>query len=108
MNFILEKYINKTELKNVKGKELEYMLEKNKFNSLYGMSVTNNIRNNVIFDDTDGWKEDPLSNEEIIKLLEKQKDKPFLSFSYGVWVTAYARNNLLKNLIKQDTYVIYR
>ena len=108
MFFILEKYINKTELKNVKGKELEYMLEKNKFNALYGMSVTNNIRNNVIFDDTEGWKEDPLSNEEIIKLLEKQKDKPFLSFSYGVWITAYARNNLLKNLIKQDTYVIYR
>ena len=108
MFFILEKYINKTELKNVKGKELEYMLEKNKFNALYGMSVTNNIRNNVIFDDTDGWKEDPLSNDEIIKLLEKQKDKPFLSFSYGVWITAYARNNLLKNLIKQDTYVIYR
>lgn len=105
--FILEKYINKTTLKNVKGKELEYMLEKNKFNSLYGMSVTNNIRNNVVYDDLEGWIEKPLENEEIIKLLKKQKDKPFLSFSYGVWVTAYARNNLLRNLIKQDEYVVY-
>lgn len=35
MYFILDKYIKKTELKNVKGKELEYMLTKNKFNSLY-------------------------------------------------------------------------
>lgn len=35
MYFILEKYINKTELKDVKGKEIEYSLEKNKFNSLY-------------------------------------------------------------------------
>lgn len=107
MDFILEKYVKKTELKNVKGKELEYMLEKNKFNSLYGMSVTNNIRDNVIYDDKDGWQEIKLTNTEIIDLLFKEKDYPFLSFSYGVWVTAYARNNLLNNLIEHDEFVIY-
>lgn len=107
MHFILEKYISKTTLKNVKGKEIEYMLEKNKFNSLYGMSVTNNIRDLVVYNDIEGWKEIQLTNEEIEDALEKQKDHPFLSFSYGVWITAYARNNLLKNLIKQDKYVIY-
>ena len=84
------------------------MLTKNKFNSLYGMTVTNNIRDNVTFDNIYGWQEDNLSNEEIENLLQKEKDYPFLSFSYGVWVTAYARNNLLRNLIKQDKYVIYR
>lgn len=108
MYFILEKYIKKTELKNVAGCELEYMLTKNKFNSLYGMTVTNNIRDLVTFDNSYGWKEENLSNEEIEDLLQKEKDYPFLSFSYGVWVTAYARNNLLRNLIKQDKYVIYR
>lgn len=107
IKFILEKYINKTTLKNVKDKELEYMLEKNKFNSLYGMCVTNNIRNNVIYDNETGWAEKELQNDEILELLYKQKDRPFLSFSYGVWVTAYSRNNLLRNLIKQDEYVIY-
>lgn len=25
----------------------------------------------------------------------------------GVWITAYARNNLLRNVIKLDEYVIY-
>ena len=30
-----------------------------------------------------------------------------MSFSYGVWVTAYARRNLLENVLQLDDYVIY-
>ena len=44
VNFILDKYVLKTKLKNVEGKELEYAREKGAFNSLYGMTVTNTIR----------------------------------------------------------------
>ena len=36
INFVLDKYVAKTKLKNVEGKEVEYSKEKNKFNSLYG------------------------------------------------------------------------
>lgn len=107
IEFVLEKYVNKTEFKNVEGKEVEYMKEKNKFNSLYGMSVTNMIRDEVIFDNKEGWFEKPLTNTEIISALQNEKKKGFLSFAYGVWVTAYARSNLLKNVIKLDEYVIY-
>ena len=107
LEFILEKYINKTKFKNVEGKEVEYALEKAKFNSLYGMTVTNNIKDEVIFDNKEGWSEKVISNEKIQELLEKEKKLGFLSFSYGVWVTAYARYNLLSNLIKLDEYVIY-
>lgn len=107
IEFILQKYVNKTEYKNVAGKEVEYALEKAKFNSLYGMSVTNNIKDNVVFDNEEGWKEVPLINEEIKALLEKEQKAGFLSFSYGVWVTAWARYNLLSNLIKFDKNVIY-
>ena len=107
LEFILEKYINKTKFKNVEGKEVEYALEKAKFNSLYGMTVTNNIKDEVIFDNEEGWSEKVISNEKIQELLEKEKKLGFLSFSYGVWVTAYARYNLLSNLIKLDEYVIY-
>lgn len=107
LEFILEKYINKTKFKNVEGKEVEYALEKAKFNSLYGMTVTNNIKDEVIFDNKEGWSEKAISNEKIQELLEKEKKLGFLSFSYGVWVTAYARYNLLSNLIKLDEYVIY-
>ena len=107
IEFILEKYVNKTKYKNVEGKEVEYALEKAKFNSLYGMSVTNNIKDEVEFDNEKGWSEIPLHNETITRLLEKEKNDAFLSFSYGVWVTAWARFNLLSNLVKLDKYVIY-
>lgn len=108
INFILDKYIIKTTYKNVSGKELEYNLEKAKFNSLYGMTVTNNIKDDVIFDNDSGWLEIPQTNEKILESLEKEKKQGFLSFAWGVWVTSWARYNLLSNIIKLDEYVIYR
>ena len=107
IEFVLEKYVNKTKYKNVEGMEVEYSKEKNKFNSLYGMSVTNMIKDEVIYDNIMDWSEEELTNEEIEKKLEDEKKKAFLSFSYGVWVTAYARSNLLKNMIKLDKWTVY-
>lgn len=107
IDFILEKYVKKTEYKDVAGKEVEYALEKAKFNALYGMSVTNNIKDEVIFDNETGWKEVPLTNDEILNKLKYERKKGFLSFAWGVWVTAHARNNLLENVIKLDDNVIY-
>lgn len=108
IEFILNKYVGKTELKGVKDKEMEYGRIKGMYNSIYGMSVTNNIRDEVIYDDLTGlWEEIPLSNEDIIKKLESEKKKAFLSFAYGVWVTAYARDNLLRRVIANDDYVVY-
>ena len=106
IKFILEKYVVKTEFKGVEGKEVEYNLEKQKFNSLYGMSVTNMIKDEVKFDGSK-WYEEELTNEEIIKKLENEKKKAFLSFAYGVWVTAHARNNLLRRVIDLDKWVVY-
>lgn len=107
INFILDKYVIKTTYKGIPEKEIEYQREKGKFNSLYGMSVTNNIRDEVQFDNNTGWSETPISNEDIIKALKEEEKDAFLSFAYGVWVTAYARNNLLKNVMKLDEYVVY-
>lgn len=107
INFILEKYVNKTKFKNVKGKELDYVKEKNKFNSLYGMTVTNMIRDEVNFDNITGWSESELTDSLIFDKLLEEKEKAFLSFSWGVWVTAYARDNLLRRMILLDPYVIY-
>ena len=107
INFILEKYVNKTKFKNVKGKELDYVKEKNKFNSLYGMTVTNMIRDEVNFDNITGWSESELTDSLIFDKLLEEKEKAFLSFSWGVWVTAYARDNLLRRMIRLDPYVVY-
>lgn len=108
IEFILDKYVGKTELKGVEGMEMEYGRIKGMFNSIYGMSVTNNIRDEVKYYDNDGtWEEIPLTNEEIIEKLKSEKKKSFLSFAYGVWVTAYARDNLLRRVIANDDYVVY-
>lgn len=82
IEFILTKYEMKTQYKNVKEKEVEYAIEKAKFNSIYGMSVTNNIRDDVIFDNDLGWQEIPITNEKILEMLEKEKKNGFLSFSW--------------------------
>ena len=108
IEFILDKYVGKTELKGVEGREMEYGRIKGMYNSIYGMSVTNNIRDDVIYDDTTGtWEEVPLDNDTIIEKLKSEKKKAFLSFAYGVWVTAYARDNLLRRVIANDDYVVY-
>lgn len=108
LEFILDKYVLKTKLKGVEEAELEYQIEKGKFNSIYGMSVTNTIRDNVIYkDELEEWFEEELTNDEIVEKLAKEKKKSFLSFSWGVYVTAYARRNLLKRVIELDPYVIY-
>ena len=107
INFVLDKYVIKTTFKDVSDKYLEYQKEKNKFNALYGMSVTNNIRDEIIFDSKMGWSEIPLSDSDIIEKLQNERKQSFLSFSYGVWVTAHARNNLLRNIIKFDDYAVY-
>lgn len=108
IEFILDKYVGKTELKGVEGREMEYGRIKGMYNSIYGMSVTNNIRDNVIYDDSTGtWSEVPLDNDTIIEKLKSEKKKSFLSFAYGVWVTAYARDNLLRRVIANDDYVVY-
>ena len=107
INFVLEKYVNKTKFKGVKGKELEYALEKGKFNSIFGMTCTNMIRDEVSYSDAESWKETELTNTDIFDKLVKEKKKGFLSFAWGVWVTAYARDNLLRRVIQLDDHVIY-
>lgn len=107
INFILEKYVNKTKLKGVKERKVEYSKEKSLLNSIYGMCVTNTIRDDVFYDNDLGWEEKELSNEEIIERLLKDKKKGFLAFSTGVWCTSYARTNLEYNILKLDEYLLY-
>lgn len=107
IEFILEKYVEKTKLKNVAGKEYAYARSKALFNAIYGMCVTNTICANVTYDNDLGWDEKELTNEQILKKLYSEKKKAFLSFAWGVWCTAYARNNLIQNILKLDDHVAY-
>ncbi len=99
---ILHLYKMKTELKGVDGKECEYLHSKELLNSIYGMCVTSIVHNTVNFD----GKEWNTENGDIEKCLnEYNTDKNrFLFYQWGVWCTAYARNNLYTAIreCKQD------
>ena len=107
IEFILDKYVAKTELKDVEGKEVEYSKIKNLFNGIYGMTVTNMICDDVIFENEIGWREEPLDNDTIIEKLTKEKKKGFLNFAWGIFVTSLARDNLLRRVIENDYYCCY-
>ena len=111
IEFILKQYADKTTLKNVKNKEVEYLNSKQKFNALYGMAVTRNISMEYKIDKNGEWYNVPLSVDKINEKLKEQASfhdySYFMPFSWGVFCTAYARQALFSNIIKCDSDVCY-
>ena len=110
--YILELYANKTELKDVEGMEDLYMQSKQYINSMFGMCVTAIVQADVELVDGE-WHTKQLTKEVVEHRLEKLKSfnprekRYFLSYSWGCWVTAYARRNLWKCIEANDIDVIY-
>ena len=88
VNEIIKYYKNKTELKGVKGKELEYDLSKQLINACYGMMVQNPVKHTLIFQQVGEWEEDNIPDEE---LLAKSNRNAFLAYQWGIWCTSWAR-----------------
>lgn len=105
---ILKLYQDKTTLKGVEGKELEYLQSKEMLNSCYGMSVTDIVRDPVIY--TDHWLDksetDPVDVTAEIEKYNKSQGR-FLFYPWGVWVTAYARRNLFSGIIEFGEDYVY-
>lgn len=103
---LLDLYIQKTTLKGVEGKEVEYLVSKENLNSFYGMCVTAIDRLTQIYEDKQ-WKEpqEPVLSEVIDKYNNNQYR--FLSYLWGVWCTAYARQNLWTMIINCGDDYIY-
>lgn len=112
LKYILELYVNKTSLKDVPGREDLYLQSKQYINSLFGMMVTALIQADVEFDNGE-WNIKELTKEKVEKKLKKLSDwhdrerRYFLSYSWGCWVTAYARRNLWKCIESCDHDMIY-
>jgi hypothetical protein len=127
IRFILSLYGNKTKLKGFVSddpEEMEYIQKiyqssKANINGLFGMSVTSimsqttdytnhnwsivpeldpNNKNNL------GKTPEQMLNQFLIKKLDDSKDSYSTLFQYstGVWVTSYARRNLLYNTVLSD------
>lgn len=89
---LLKYYDLKTQLKDVTGKEYEYAKSKNRVNSSFGMLVTAIAHGEFLF--THGeWEE---VAPDIAKSLEKfyKSKNSFLSYQYGIYVTAQSRKRL--------------
>ena len=112
LQYILELYGNKTSLKDVPGKEDLYMQSKQYINSLFGMMVTALIQADVMYDGGE-WNIKHLTAADVQKKLNKLRDfhdknrRYFLSYSWGCWVTAYARRNLWECMESCDHDILY-
>ena len=93
---------NKSKLKNIKEKYYEYMKNKNKLNSIYGMCVTSPIQNEWLFKDGEFIENTENQIEKLEKFYKSRNN--FLSYQWGVYVSAYARMQLQKaiDLIGMD------
>lgn len=105
---ILKFYSDKTTLKGIAGQEDFYLVAKGMLNAIYGMMVTNPVNDEIIFDieADDIWS---FIRPPINEALNKVKNSPntFLCYQWGVWVTAWARYELLKAVYNINDDVIY-
>lgn len=102
-NLVIDLFKNKTELKGIEEKEVDYMKSKELINSLYGMCAQNPIRPEIIYNDG----EKPFIVEPVQDLheaMEKHNKKAFLSYAWGCWVTCWARYylKLMINIVGDD------
>lgn len=84
-------YARKTTLKGVDGQEVYYLKSKNKLNAIYGMMAQDPAKLLILYaggewlDQTDKTRRD---------VLEEGARRAFLTYAWGVWVTAWARLRL--------------
>lgn len=104
---VLHLYANKTTLKGVKGKEVEYLNSKEMLNSCYGMSVTNPLRDEFTYNGV--WDTSVLTSDKVSETLATYNESRnrFLFYVWGVFVTAYARRNLFTAIYECGNDYIY-
>ena len=103
---VIEFYQKKTTLKGVQGKEREYLLFKGMLNSLYGMTVTDFAKPEIIYSDSDEWTKELLNLNKCIDEYNNSKGR-FLYYPWGVVVTALARKNLWTGILELKNDYIY-
>lgn len=112
INYMLDMYQQKTLLKG-SDDVITYNNLKQFINALYGMFVTNNYKDEVIFDMYSDlmWQPVYLSLSDIDDKMQKdiKRKKVFLNYYWGIWVTAYGRKELWDMLTDYglDDYVAY-
>lgn len=106
VEFVLECYKYKNELKGVKGKEEEYQLRKEDLNSIYGCMVMNPIRSINEYDNEVGWEKIEIDTQ---KQFDEYVDDKYNwnIYIWGCYITCIARSRLLFPIVKkiQNDYI---
>ena len=109
IEYILTLYSNKTQYKDVPGMEDIYLQSKQYINSCFGMMVTAILQADILYHEDGSWSINRLKPEEVEERFSKLRRESitekryFLSYSWGIYVTAYARENLWKCMDKCGT-----
>lgn len=98
-------YNEKTKLKGIENKEYEYLKSKNRLNSTFGMMVSDIAHSLITFIDNE-WGEEKPDLEKALNDFYNSRNS-FLSYQWGVFVTANSRRLLqdMLNVVKMD--VVY-
>lgn len=110
IEYILDLYEYKTTLKGDPDKSDLYAQSKQFINSLYGMEVTDIIMPDVKYTNNQWDDYKPLTADEIQQRLDDIQSKWYknnLAYQWGVWVTAYARRELMQAVLFCDAVEVY-
>lgn len=107
---VLELYKSKTELKGLQGDDengvpysVTYLARKEMLNACYGMTVTDIVRDDIIY--ADDWLEEQPDLNEAIEQYNNNKNR-FLFYPWGVWTTACARTAVWSAIFNlKDDYI---
>ena len=106
-NFILaiiKLYQDKTTLKGVEGKEVEYLNSKALLNACFGMCCTDISRDEIIYNDT--WNVEKADIDKDIEKYNKSNQR-FLYYPWGIYCCALSRRNLWQAIVNFKEDYIY-
>ena len=101
----LEYYKKKTELKDVDGMEREYQNSKEKVNSIFGMMVTDIVREENVYKNG-MWMTQDVDADKIIQKYNDSKNR-FLFYLWGIYITAHNRMNLWSGILEFGEDYVY-
>ena len=102
---VLKFYGDKTTLKGIPEKAEQYLVAKGMLNSTYGMCVTNPVNDEILFEDDEWGSFEPDIATALKNAYANQNQ--FLCYQWGVWITAWARFELLSGVLEIGNDVLY-
>ena len=112
IEYILDRYGEKTSLKGVSGQEDLYQYSKQIINGIYGDFVSALVYDDTILQEDGSYKEVFKNAAEIDARIEELRSKPYKlksSYIWGVWITAAARRNHFEflNICDRKNHIVY-